>query len=95
MAGDTMQKVEAATLTIRVPKHTREQFSDAARIISEIIPKKPVNLEDLISFMLIKESTGTIVIDFLEFVQNCDESVLTGNGADRPQPVSHSRTNGH
>ena len=94
MAVDTPPKVEAVSLSIRVPTELRDRFSEAARIISEITPKKPVDLEDLISFMLLKETTGAIVIEFLEFVQNCDDSVLTGNGSDRSQSPPRQRPNG-
>ena len=94
MAIDTLPKVEAATLTIRVPNNLKEQFKDAARIISEIIPKKPVDLEDLMTFILLKESTGTIVIEFLEFVQNCDQPTESGNGTARSQASPRTRTNG-
>jgi hypothetical protein len=95
MAVDSMPKVEAVTLSICVPKELKDRFSEAARIISEITPKKPVGPEDLISFALFKETTGAIVIDFLEFVQNCDDSVQSGNGKERiPTPASH-QANGH
>jgi hypothetical protein len=95
MAVDSIPKVEAVTLSIRVPKELKDRFSEAARIISEITPKKPVDPEDLISFTLFKETTGNIVIEFLEFVQNCDESVLSGKGSERPQASPSHRTNGN
>ncbi len=94
MAVETLPKVEAVTLSIRVPKGLRDRFSDAARIISEITPKKPVDLEDLMSFILFKETTGTIVIEFLEWVQACDESVLSESGSSRSPSVSRQRSNG-
>ena len=93
MAVDTLPKVEAATLTLRVPKELKDVFNDAARIISEITPKKPVNPEDLMSFTLFKETTGNIVIEFLEWVQNCDESLFSDNGSGRSQPLPRERSN--
>jgi hypothetical protein len=93
MAVDTLPKVEAVTLSIRVPKELKDRFTDAARIISEITPKKPVNPEDLMSFTLFKETTGNIVIEFLEWVQNCDESVLSENGSGRSQLSPRQRSN--
>jgi hypothetical protein len=95
MAVDTLPRVEVATLSIRVPKELRDRFSEAARIISEITPKKPVEAEDLISFCLFKESTGSVVIEFLEFVQNCDESVTSKNGPGQTEPAPRQRSNGH
>jgi hypothetical protein len=93
MAVDTLPKVEAVTLSIRVPKELKDVFNEAARIISEITPKKPVDLEDLMTFILLKENTCTIVVEFIQFFQNCDESVLFGNGAGRSQPPSPQRSN--
>ena len=93
MAVDTLPQVEPVTLSIRVPKELKDVFNDAARIISEITPKKPVNLEDLMTFILLKEDTCTIVVEFIQFFQNCDESVLFGNGAGRSQPSSPQRSN--
>jgi len=93
MAVDTPPKAEAATLTLRVPQDLKDVFNDAARIISEITPKKPVDLEDLMTFMLLKESTGTIVVEFIEFVQNSDDSVIFENGAGRSQPSPRQRAN--
>ncbi len=86
-----MPKVEAVTLSICVPKELQDRFNEAARIISEITPKKPVGPEDLISFALFKETTGKIVIEFLEFVHNCDDSIVNGNGTDRPQGETQHR----
>ena len=94
MAVDTLPKVEAATLTLRVPKELKDVFNDAARIISEITPKKPVDLEDLMTFILLKESTGSIVVEFIEFVQNSDESVIFENEPGRSQPSPRQRSNG-
>ena len=93
MAVDTLPKIEAVTLSLRVPKDLKDMFNDAARIISEITPKNPVNLEDLMTFILLKQNTGMIVVEFIEFVQNCDESVLFGNGAGRSQPSPALRSN--
>jgi len=92
MAVDTLPKVEAVTLSIRVPKELKDRF-DAAKLISEITPKKPVNPEDLMSFTLFKETTGNIVIEFLEWVQNCDESLFTDNGSGRSQSLPRQRSN--
>ena len=94
MAVDTLPQVEPVTLSIRVPKELKDVFNDAARIISEITPKKPVDLEDLMTFMLLKESTGSIVVEFIEFVQNSDESVIFENGPGRSQPSPRQRSNG-
>jgi hypothetical protein len=93
MAVDTLPKVEAVTLSIRVPKELKDRFDDAAKLISEITPKKPVNPEDLMSFTLFKETTGNIVIEFLEWVQNCDESLFSDNGSGRSQPLPRQRSN--
>ena len=93
MAVDTPPKAEAATLTLRVPQDLKDVFNDAARIISEITPKKPVDLEDLMTFMLLKESTGSIVVEFIEFAHNCTESVIFGNEAGRSQPSPRHRSN--
>jgi hypothetical protein len=92
MAVDTIPKVEAVTLTIRVPKDLQNRFDEAARIISEIYPQKPVIPTDLMSFALFKETTSAIVIEFLEFVANCDNSVLAENGSSPPEPVVKSGT---
>ena len=93
MAVDTLPKVEAVTLSIRVPKELKNRFDDAAKLISEITPKKPVNPEDLMSFTLFKETTGNIVIEFLEWVQNCDDSLFSENGPSRSHPLPRQRSN--
>jgi hypothetical protein len=93
MAVDTLPKVEAVTLSLRVPQDLKDVFNDAARIISEITPKNPVNLEDLMTFILLKENTGMIVVEFIEFTQNCTESVIFGNEAGRSQPSPRQRSN--
>ena len=75
MAAATRPKVVAVMVSIRVPRQLKDEFLQAARMISEIIPSKPVIAEDLISFTLLKETTATIVIEYLEWAQNCDNSV--------------------
>jgi hypothetical protein len=92
MDVETMPKTGAVTLSIRVPKELQHRFSEAARIISEVYPNKPVLPADLMSFSLFKETTGGIVIEFLEWVQNCDDSLFEENGSDRHQPSPKSRS---
>jgi hypothetical protein len=47
----------------------------------------------LMSFTLFKETTGAIVIDFLEWVQNCDNSLFPDNGSGRSQSLPAQRSN--
>jgi hypothetical protein len=75
MAINTLSKVVVITVSVRVPRQVKDQFIEAVRIISEITPNKPVVVEELISFTLFKETTASIVIEYLEWVQNRDHSV--------------------